>query len=37
MSEERDSTTFIPKGVHLAVDRLGNLILTLPTAKPDES
>ena len=37
MIEELDSTTFVPQGVHLAVDRIGNLILTLPAANPDES
>ena len=35
--EELDSTTFIPEGVHLAVDRLGNLVLTLPSAAPEEA
>ena len=34
--EELDSTTFIPEGVHLAVDGLGNLVLTLPSAAPEE-
>ena len=35
--EELDSTTFVPQGVHLAVDRHGNLILTLPAAAPEEA
>ena len=35
--EELDSTTFVPAGVHLAVDRHGNLILTLPAAEPEEA
>ena len=35
--EELDSTTFVPDGVHLAVDRRGNLILTLPAAEPEEA
>ena len=35
--EELDSTTFVPAGVHLAVDRHGNLILTLPAAAPEEA
>ena len=35
--EELDSTTFVPDGVHLAVDRHGNLILTLPAAAPEEA
>ena len=35
--EELDSTTFVPDGVHLAVDRHGNLILTLPAAEPEEA
>ena len=35
--EELDSTTFVPDGVHLAVDRLGNLVLTLPAAAPGEA
>ena len=35
--EELDSTTFVPDGVHLAVDRLGNLVLTLPAAAPEEA
>ena len=35
--EELDSTTFVPDGVQLAVDRHGNLILTLPAAAPEEA
>ena len=35
--EELDSTTFVPDGVQLAVDRLGNLVLTLPAAAPEEA
>ena len=35
--EELDSTTFVPDGVHLAVDRHGNLILTLPAGAPEEA
>ena len=35
--EELDSTTFVPGGVLLAVDRRGNLILTLPAAEPEEA
>ena len=34
--EELDSTTFIPEGVHLSVDGLGNLVLTLPAAETEE-
>ena len=35
--EELDSTTFVPDGVHLSVDRRGNLILTLPAGAPEEA
>ncbi len=35
--EELDSTTYVPEGVQLAVDRLGNLVLTLPAAAPEEA
>ena len=35
--EELDSTTFVPDGVQLAVDRRGNLILTLPAGAPEEA
>ena len=35
--EELDSTTYVPAGVRVAVDRLGNLILTLPAAAPEEA
>ncbi len=34
--EELDSTTFVPDGVQLTVDRHGNLILTLPAETPED-